>query len=123
ADRQLLGRKRVPQRHVMDSAVNAVDDHPDAVAQLINEPLVDHAPDDRHPGLLAMEIEALDDALLAPGGERSVDRLDDVAALAELPQHWLEAVAHGPYSRFTLLGEPVAFQLPQTGNAERAVER
>ena len=103
-------------------SVDAVDDDADAVAELVGEPLVDQAADDRCPDLLAMKAEGFYSALLAARGERPVDRLHDVATLPELPHGRLEPVGERPYSGLGLAGQPIAFQGLQAADAERAVE-
>ena len=77
---------------MMDAPVDAVDDEAEPLAELIGQPLVDDAADDRRHRLLPVEGIALERALLTSLRERPIDRLDDVAALSELPQRRLQAI-------------------------------
>ncbi len=104
----------------MDPPIDAVDDDADPVAEFVGELLVDHAA--RRLGvvpLLAVEDEACRAALLAPFGERPVDRFDDIAALAERPHGRLELIrdVHTPGS--SLPGEPIALKGLQAADPQR----
>src|SRR5712691_1236762 len=106
----------------MDPPVDAVDDKADAVAELIGEPLVDDAADDRRPDFLTMQIEAFESTLLAALGQRSVDRLHDVAALAKLPHRRFEPLGEHPHARLGFLSQAIALQRLQASDPQRSVE-
>lgn len=75
----------------MDAPVDAIDDEAEALAEFVGQPLVDHPADNPRRGLLAMEGIALQRALLAARLERTVDRLDDIAAAASAKQAQIRA--------------------------------
>ncbi len=65
--------------------VKAIDDEAEPFAEFVGQPLFDHAANDADFSLLAVKGIAFQRALFAPRLQRPVDRLDDVAALAEFP--------------------------------------
>src|SRR5262249_15178907 len=122
ADRCLLGGRGFTQRHVMDPAVDAVDDDADTIAELVGQLLIDQAAHERRPGLLAMKIGGPKYASWHARGECSGHRLDDVAALAEPAQRRLEFFRECPHAWFRFLGEPIACKLLQASDPQRPVE-
>ena len=110
------------ERDMMDAPVNAIDDEAKSLAKLVGQPLVDHAASDPGFGLLAVKGIAFQRALFAARLQRPVDRLDDVAALAEFPQRRLHLVGQLPHARLALRGEAVARQRLQSADAQRPIE-
>jgi hypothetical protein len=94
SDRRLLagGRhSRRAERDIMHAPVDAIDDEAETLAEFVGQPLVDDPADNPRRGLLAMEGIALHGALLAARLERTVDRLDDIAAAASAKQAQIRA--------------------------------
>src|SRR6266516_772875 len=106
----------------MDPPVDAVDDDADAVAELVRKLLVDHTAYNRRCDVIATQVDGFGAALLAAIGERPVDGLDDVAALAERTHGRLQPLRECPHSWRGLLGEPIALQGLQAADAQRPIE-
>ena len=112
------------QFDVMDTAVHAVDDQPDALAHLVAaQPLVEHAADNALGRRLAVQDVARGMAVLRQSLaiQRPVHGLDDVAAFAEFPQGWLGPGRHDPAAGLDLCGESHALQLARPLDQQRAV--
>src|SRR5262249_22251672 len=106
----------------MDPPVDAVDDHADTVAELVGELLVDQASNDGRTHLLTMQAEAFGATLLAAGGKRPVDCLDDVAAFAELAHGRFELIRECPHPWLKLAREPIALERLQAADPQRPIE-
>jgi hypothetical protein len=91
-DPHLVGHSVTAQHHMVDAAVDAVNDDADPVAQLIGEFLANDPPGYRDRGCPAMEEDVFRATFLTPRGKRAIDGLDDVAAFTEFPQGRFEFV-------------------------------
>jgi hypothetical protein len=93
----------------MNLAVDAVDDKPDPLPELVGEPLVDVPANDGGPRLFAMKVEAFHRALLSAPRECSAHG-HNVAAVAEPTDGGLKLLGRIPHSGFGLFREPEACQ-------------
>ena len=107
---------------MMRAAIDPVHDQRHPVAQLVGQPLADHPPDDGLLLFLAVEHILAHPALKAPVGQRPVDRLHDVAALAQRPHRRLQLLGDGPDAGFDFPGETEALERLQPADPERPVE-
>ena len=123
ASADLLGAGGI-QLDMMDAPVHAVDDQTDPLAHLVAaKPLVEHAADDALGRLLAVQDVARGMAVLRQpfALQRPVHGLDDVAALAKLPQHRLGLWRYHPAAGLDLGRQPHALQLARPLDQQRAV--
>ena len=108
----------------METAVDAVDDHGDAVAELVGQMLAEKAADDRRRQHAIVDPEARRIAFLSFDPQSSLHRRDDVAALTQLAKSRLQAVAQGP-DPWRLFGRephaPELLQSPETRGTVRDV--
>ena len=118
ARRAVAGGVKVRQPDVVGAAVDAVDHGIGGALQLVVEAAIDQAADDRIAQALAGEHIARGAAVDAALGEAAVDALDDVAALAKLPQGRLGGLRHHPLAGADLLGKAKDFELAQPADLE-----
>jgi len=85
ADPRLFDCRRLSNRDMVDAAVDAVDNEGESLTEFIGQPLADHAADYRRGGLLAAQDVAAERPLFAARSDRAIDRLDDIATLAQIP--------------------------------------
>ena len=109
----LFDPARVLELDVMDPAIDAVDNQVDPLAHLV--PGKAFGQDPAHnllPGTLPMKGVLANSALLSMTvvGERAVNGLDHLTAVAKVFQRNLGAVGDGPSSRLEPGGEAVAFE-------------
>src|SRR6266702_6245946 len=121
ADTDVLHSSRIDAGNVMGAAIDAIDDEGQVFAELVGEMLVDDAADDRRRGRAIVNPEARRIALRALRTQRLVQRLDDVAALAQFAQGRLQFFAQLPAARRGLAGKPHSFQLAKPSQPQRAV--
>ena len=99
---------------VMHAPIHPVDHQPDPLAHLVAaQPFVEHAADDAPGRVLAVQDVARGMAVLRQpfALQRPVHGLDDVAALAKLPQHGLRLWRYNPFAGLDFGRQPHALQL------------
>ena len=99
---------------VMHAPVYPVDHQPDPLAHLVAaKPFVEHPADDALGRVLPVQDVARGMAILCQpfALQRPVHGLDDVAALAKLPQHRLGLGRYDPFAGLDLRRQPHALQL------------
>ncbi len=87
--RAVAGGAEMRQPDMMGAAIDTVDHRIGAALQLVVMAALDQPAKDGAVGLLAGEAVVRDPALYPLPRQRPMDALDDVAALAEVPQHHL----------------------------------
>lgn len=103
----------------MGASVGAVDHGIGGALQLVVETTVDQPADDRIVEALTGKHVAGRAALDAALGQATVNALDDVATLAQLPQRRLGILGHDPLSGADLIGEAEGLQLAEAADLHR----
>ena len=109
---------------VMHAPVHPVDHQPNPLAHLVAaKPFVEHPTDDALGRVLAVQDVARGMAVLRQpfALQRPVHGLDDVAALAKLPQHRLGLWRYNPFAGLDLGRQPHALQLARPLDQQGAV--
>ncbi len=109
---------------MVDSPVHTVDDEPHPLAHLVaGQPLVEHPANDRLGHLLTMKDIARDGASARQSFlvQCSMHSLDDVAALAQLPQHGFGLGRYRPPSGLNLGGQAHTLQFARPLDQQRPV--
>src|SRR5579872_6083511 len=120
----LLDPRRVLELHVMDPAIDAVDDQVDALAHLVSgETLGQDPADDLLAQAFAVKGELANTTLLGETipGERPMDRVDGLIAVVQILQDLLRTVGERPSSRLKLGGQSVSLQVPDPADHQVAV--
>jgi hypothetical protein len=120
----LLDPARVLDLHVVDPAIDAVDDQVDALAHLVSgQALGQHPADDLLAQAFAVKGELANTTLLDETipGERPMDRVDGLIAVVQILQDLLRAIGQGPSSRLKLGGYSIALQVPDPADHQVVV--
>src|SRR6266536_6173008 len=96
---------------MVSASVHAVDHGVCRAFELVIETARDKPPDDRPRCVFTIEGKVSDAPFDPLVGESTVDALDDVAALAQRPNHGLCVLPQVPSCRTERLGEAKAFEL------------
>ena len=120
----LLDPARFLELHVMDPAIDAVDDQVDPFADLVSGQAFGQDPaDDLFAQAFAVKGELADPTFFGETipGECPVDRVDGLIAVIQILQDLLGAAGKDPSSRLKLGGYSIALQVPHPADHEVTV--